>query len=131
MIVIVTKMKKIPETCTKCKYKASDGWGGVNTTCSITGDSVPWESRDDRRGYKMGRNRNCPLKDMGDCNDDLATKVADKLNDSLIDEKMTIEYQGHSTQIGSVRYWSVSELITDIVKIIKHGHSNLQDKKHN
>lgn len=40
MIVIKTRMKRIPDTCKRCIYKASLGtWGNVDRCCTALGDN--------------------------------------------------------------------------------------------
>lgn len=46
MIVAKTKMRKIPETCTKCSIAivVHGGWNDSYRVCGATGKDCPWKA---------------------------------------------------------------------------------------
>ena len=70
MIVIKTKLKKLPEKCNKCKYSYINGrWGyGTERVCSVSFEKgmcrpCPIEFVKEKRNYEYQRPEWCHLKD--------------------------------------------------------------------
>jgi hypothetical protein len=77
MIVAKTKLKKIPDSCLKCKFcnntgiqeKASskNGYLGVIYTqkrCGLTGIEVPYVYNASKRNWEYIKCQSCPLKEV-------------------------------------------------------------------
>lgn len=67
MIYAKTKLKKIPDTCTKCKFKRYI-WhhlynvkGASKWTCGLTNSEVPYAYVKEKHNWVYGKCRNCPL----------------------------------------------------------------------
>jgi hypothetical protein len=76
MIIIQTKLKKIPEKCTKCKfsqvkYDTVDYWQMTNyRVCGITGTKVPYVFNKEKRNWEYTKASGCPLKLVEDNSND-------------------------------------------------------------
>ena len=67
MIYAKTKLKKIPSTCIKCKFRVYI-WkylynvkGVSKWKCSLTNKIVPYEYVEEKRNWVYGKCKNCPL----------------------------------------------------------------------
>ena len=70
MIVIETKLKKLPEKCNKCKYSYTNGgWGyGTERFCSVSFVKgmcrpCPIDFVKEKRNWEYQRPEWCPLKE--------------------------------------------------------------------
>ena len=70
MIVIKTKLKKLPEKCNKCKYSYTNGgWGyGTKRFCSVSFEKnmcrpCPIKFVKEKRNYEYQRPEWCHLKE--------------------------------------------------------------------
>ena len=77
MIVAKTKLKKIPEKCTKCKFcYMPGGYGIVDSVssegyknkyplkyCSLTGGQVPYVYNKEKRNWEYTKCKSCPLEE--------------------------------------------------------------------
>ena len=73
MLVIETKLKKLPEKCNKCKYSYTNGGYGYGTErfCAVSFQKdmcrpCPIEYVPEKRNYKFQRPDWCPLKEIQD-----------------------------------------------------------------
>jgi hypothetical protein len=76
MIIAHTKLKKIPEKCSKCKFCVEPGgWGSkVNKSliadryklksCSLTGIKVPYIYNEEKRNWEYTKCKTCPLEEV-------------------------------------------------------------------
>lgn len=75
MIVAKTKLKKIPDKCTKCKFcihtseykKAQGKWDYIRytgRTCLITGQGVPYVYNEEKRNWEFTKCKTCPLMEV-------------------------------------------------------------------
>lgn len=67
MIYAKTKLKKIPDTCIKCKFRVYI-WkylysvkGASKWKCGLTNKIVPYEYVEEKHNYVYGKCKNCPL----------------------------------------------------------------------
>lgn len=70
MIYAKTKLKKIPNTCTKCAFK-SYIWNHLYSVtseskwiCSLTHQKVPYTYIKEKRNWVYGKCKNCPLTEL-------------------------------------------------------------------
>ena len=67
MIYAKTGLKKIPDTCLKCKFRSYTRdtlytiTGQSNWKCSITNTQVPYTYVKEKRNWVYGKCKNCPL----------------------------------------------------------------------
>ena len=75
MIIAKTKLRKIPEKCTKCKLCFEPGGYGRKTnknsvvdcyklkSCFLTGTNVPYVYNEEKRNWEFTKCNNCPLEE--------------------------------------------------------------------
>ena len=75
MIVAKTKLKKIPEKCSKCKFCYIPGGWGVKfnksmiaekyklKSCFLTGVNVPYIYNEEKRNWEFTKCKSCPLEE--------------------------------------------------------------------
>jgi len=108
MIVIETKLKKIPETCTKCKFSETvpiyieEGlWehftGNYTRRCSITHKEVPYVYIKERKNWCYTKCKNCPLKDLSE---EQKTYFVIKDGRTISDYNNKEEAEKHARDIG-------------------------------
>ena len=71
MIVIKTKLKKIPEKCNKCNYSYTDGGFGLDSQrfCSVCmqkglNRACPMEYNKEKRNWEYFRPDWCPIEEL-------------------------------------------------------------------
>lgn len=68
MIVAKTKLKKIPEKCTKCKFCLLEPYWGVRQgsirVCELTRMTVPYVYNKEKRNWEYTKADGCPLVEM-------------------------------------------------------------------
>ena len=75
MIVAKTRLKKIPEKCSKCKFCYMPGGWGVKfsksmiaekyklKSCFLTGVNVPYIYNEEKRNWEFTKCISCPLEE--------------------------------------------------------------------
>ena len=67
MIIIKTKLRKIPDKCKNCKFCNVEHirFRDSVRVCSITGNDVPYVYNKSKRNWEYTKAPNCPLIEVG------------------------------------------------------------------
>ena len=63
MIIVNTKMKKLPEKCTKCKYGIYNSYDNVRI-CALTQRVPYYVFNKEKNNWEYVKPRWCPLKEV-------------------------------------------------------------------
>ena len=77
MIIVKTKMKKLPETCSKCKFGKTTwtrGFGNIKT-CVITNKDIDYDFSPEKGNWCYVKPEWCPLVEVS--NEEIKNETVD------------------------------------------------------